>query len=44
VGGKQVELGDTSMKSNGNIVMSLGWGGAREIVPDYTNPAASKIV
>jgi mannan endo-1,4-beta-mannosidase len=44
VGGRLVELGDISMKSNGHIVMSLGWGGAREIIPDYTNPANSRIV
>jgi outer membrane protein assembly factor BamB len=44
VGGKLVELGDISMKTNGHVVMSLGWGGAREIIPDYTNPANSKIV
>jgi hypothetical protein len=43
-GGRLVELGDISMKSNGHIVMSLGWGGAREIIPNYTNPAASQIV
>lgn len=43
-GGKLVELGDISMKSDGHIVMSLGWGGAREIIPDYNNPANSKIV
>ena len=44
IGGKLVELGDISMKSNGHIVMSLGWGGAREIIPDYDHPADSKIV
>lgn len=44
VGGKLIELGDLSVKSNGNIVMSLGWGGAREIIPDYGEPAASKII
>ncbi len=43
-GGKLVELGDIWMKSNGNIVMSLGWGGAREIIPDYANAAQSKII
>jgi outer membrane protein assembly factor BamB len=43
-GGKLVELGDISMKADGHIVMSLGWGGAREIIPDYDNPANSKIV
>jgi outer membrane protein assembly factor BamB len=44
VGGRLVELGDISMKTNGHIVMSLGWGGAREIIPDYTNPENSRIV
>jgi outer membrane protein assembly factor BamB len=44
VRGRLVELGDVSMTANGNIVMSLGWGGAREIVPDFKNPADSKIV
>ncbi len=44
VGGKLVELGDISMKANGHIVMSLGWGGAREIIPDYEHPENSKIV
>jgi hypothetical protein len=44
VSGKLVELGDISMKSNGHIVMSLGWGGAREIIPDYDRPEDSKIV
>jgi hypothetical protein len=43
-GGRLIELGDISMKANGHIVMSLGWGGAREIIPDYTNPANSQIV
>ncbi len=43
-GGKLVELGDISMKADGHIVMSLGWGGAREIIPDYNDPAHSKIV
>jgi outer membrane protein assembly factor BamB len=43
-GGRLVELGDISMKSNGHIVMSLGWGGAREIIPNYSNPAESQIV
>jgi outer membrane protein assembly factor BamB len=43
-GGKLIELGDISMKADGHIVMSLGWGGARDIIPDYNNPANSKIV